>query len=130
MKTIQNAIELELTPLMSIKNLQEKCQESIHAIPAIYRKGEKLASNTILSEIGIVETHKISIKPTGDVSDIIQSFEKVVKNSKVHMFFYYEQRPWAIMLGDVKIKDATKLPSLIKSWFISIAIKLAIKYAD
>lgn len=123
-------IELNLTPEMSIEEFQDICKEKIHAFPNIYRKGEMLSSDTKFSELGLSEEHNITVKPTNDVGDIIQAFEKTIKDKKTHMVFYYADRPWAVMLGDVKIKETSKLPSLIKSWLISIAMKFALKYAD
>lgn len=123
-------IELRLTPEMSIEEFQDICKEKIHACPKIYRKGEMCLSDTTFSELGLSNEHFISVKPTGDVGDIIQAFEKIVKDKKTHMFFYYADRPWAVMLGDVKIKETSKLPSVVKSWLLSVAMKFAIKYAD
>ena len=123
-------IELNLTPEMSIEEFQDICKEKIHAFPNIYRKGELCSVDTLFSELGLSEEHNISMKPTNDVGDIIQTFEKIIKDKRIHMLFCYANRPWAVMLGDVKIKETTKLPSLIKSWFISTAMKVAIKYAD
>ncbi len=123
-------IELHLTPEMSIEEFQGICKEKIHAYPKIYRNGDMYSSDITFSEMGLTKEHHISVKPTGDVGDIIQAFEKITKDKKTHMFFYYVDRPWAVMLGDVKIKETSKLPSLVKSWLLSVAMKFAIKYAD
>jgi hypothetical protein len=123
-------IELILTPEMSIEEIQDICKEKIHAFPNIFRNGEMCSIDTTFRDLGLSEEHNISVKPTNDVGDIIQAFEKIIKDKKTHMFFYYADRPWAIMLGDVKIKETSKLPSLIKSWLLSIAMKFAIKYVD
>ena len=123
-------IELKLTPEMSIIEFQDICKEKIHAFPNIYRKGALCSKDTLFGELGLSEEHNISMKPTNDIGDIIQTFEKIIKDKRIHMLFYYANRPWAVTLGDVKIKETTKLPSLIKSWLISTALKFAIKYAD
>lgn len=123
-------IELILTPEMSIEEFQDICKEKIHAFPNIFRNGEMCSFDTTFRDLGLSVEHNISLKSSDDVGDIIQSFEKIIKDKKTHMIFYYANRPWNVMLGDVKIKETTKLPPLIKSWFISIAMKFAIKYAD
>ena len=123
-------IELIINPEMSIKEFQESCISAFHAFPRIYNNGDECSDDTIFSELGIFESHTITVKTTGDVGDVIQAFEKIIKSKKINMFFFYEVRPWAVMLGDVKFKKTTILPSLIKSWAISVAMKLAIKYAN
>lgn len=123
-------VELNLTPEMSIGDFQNICKEKIRAFPNIYNKGEMCSNDTTFGELGLSEEHNISLEPTNDVGDIIQAFEKAIRDKKTHMIFYYADRPWAVMLGDVKITETSKLPSLIKSWFISIAMKFAIKYVD
>lgn len=111
MKTKNETVEksalivLNLTPEMSIEEFQDMCKEKNHAFPNIYRRGEMYSTDTTYGEMGLSGEHNISVKPTNDVGDIIQAFEKIIKDKKTHMFFYYADRPWAIMLGDVKIKE-------------------------
>lgn len=95
-------IELILTPEMSIEEFQDICKEKIHAFPNIFRNGEMCSIDTTFRDLGLSVEHNISLKSSDDVGDIMQSFEKIIKDKKTHMIFYYANRPWNVCLVMLK----------------------------